>query len=107
MEAKERGDGGASGVGGPDGPTTAARGAPRSRFVVVGCFTAVLGTISGGMVAVLVSLLVAYVTRAATCPGIPTCNWYLYWAVGAVVGGISLPWLAVRALRRPRRDTSR
>lgn len=103
----ERGDGGrAPGVAASGGPTSEPRGAPRSRLITVGCFTAVLGTVSGGMVAVLVSLLVAYVTKATACPGIPTCNWYLYWAVGAVVGGISLPWLAVRALRRPRRDAS-
>lgn len=82
-------------------------GPSRSRVVAVGCFTAVLGVVSGGMVAVLISMLVGYVTRAAACPGIPTCNWYLYWAAGAIVGGISLPWLSVRSLRRLRRDGSR
>jgi hypothetical protein len=70
------------------------------RLVAVGCFTAFLGVVSGGMIAVLVSKFVAFVTRAPACTGIPTCDWYLYWAAGAVIGGITLPWLAVRALRR-------
>ena len=91
---------GADARDGPDGPS-------RSRVVAVGCFTAVLGVVSGGMVAVLVSMFVGYVTRAEACPGIPTCNWYLYWAAGAIVGGITLPWLSVRSLRRLRRDGSR
>lgn len=74
---------------------------PRSRLVAVGCFTAFLGCVSGGMVGVLVAKFVAFLTRAETCPGIPTCDWYLYWAGGALVGALTLPALAVRALRRP------
>lgn len=62
-----------------------------------------LGVVSGGMIAVLVSKFVAFVTRAPSCPGIPTCNWYVYWAVGAVVGGVSLSWLAVWTLGKPKR----
>ena len=79
---------------------------PRSWRVAIGCFTAVLGALSGGMVAVLVSKFVAFLTRAPSCPGIPTCNWYVYWAVGAVAGGISLSWLAVWALGKPKRPDS-
>jgi hypothetical protein len=77
-------------------------GVPRSRLVAVGCVTTLIGVMSGGMIAVLVSKFVAFLSRAPSCPGIPTCDWYLYWAVGALIGGISLPTLAVRALRRPK-----
>ena len=78
-------------------------GVATSRKVALGCVTAVLGGISGGMIAVLVSKLVAFMTRAPSCPGIPTCNWYIYWAAGAVVGALSLSALTVRALSKPRK----
>jgi hypothetical protein len=51
---------------------------------------------------VLVAKFVAFVTRAQSCPGIPTCDWYVYWAVGALVGGTTLPLLVVWALGRPK-----
>jgi hypothetical protein len=80
----------------------AAEKASTGRRVVIGCFTAILGCLSGGMVAVLVAKFVAFVTRAQSCPGIPTCDWYVYWAVGALVGGTTLPLLVVWALGRPK-----
>jgi hypothetical protein len=58
---------------------------------------------SGGMIAVLVSKLVAFLTRAPSCPGIPTCNWYIYWVVGAALGAVSLSALTVRALSKPKK----
>jgi hypothetical protein len=78
---------------------------PTSRKVMIGCTTAFLGAVSGGMIAVLVSKFVAFITRAPSCPGIPTCNWYIYWAAGAVVGAVSLSWLTVRALSKPKQPT--
>ena len=75
---------------------------PRGRRVAIGCLTTFLGVLSGGMVAVLISKFVAFLTRAAACEGIPTCDWYVYWAVGAAIGGITLPWLVLRALNRPK-----
>ena len=96
-----------------DGPNPAAESAEaepagdaavsRGRRVAIGCFTAILGAVSGGMIAVLVSKFVAFVTRAPSCAGIPTCNWITYWLVGAVVGAVSLSALAVWALSRPKR----
>lgn len=59
------------------------------------------GAFSGAMVAVLLSKGVAFLTKAPSCDGIPTCNWYIYAAVGAALGAFTLPWLVVRALRRP------
>lgn len=75
----------------------------RGRRIFIGCFTAILGALSGGMIAVLISKFVAFVTRAPACAGIPTCNWYIYWAVGAVVGAGSLSALTVWALSKPKR----
>lgn len=76
--------------------------APMGRRVAVGCVMTVIGAISGGMVAVLVSKLVAILTRAPSCPDIPTCDWYVYWGVGALLGGVSLPALVLRAMNRPK-----
>lgn len=81
-------------------------GVSRGRRVAIGCFTAILGAVSGGMIAVLVSKFVAFLTRAPSCPGIPTCNWITYWLIGAVVGGVSLSALAVWALSKPKRTDS-
>ena len=69
------------------------------RLAAIGCFMAFIGFFSGGMIGVLLSKLMAFLTRAPACDGIPTCNWYIYMAVGGVLGMISLPWLVVGALR--------
>jgi hypothetical protein len=89
------------GTAGADAPGTIKGG----RRVALGCFTAILGTASGGMIAVLVSKFVAFLVRAESCPGVPTCDWYVYWLVGALIGGISLPWLVLRAISRPKKTT--
>lgn len=70
-----------------------------ARVVGIGCFMAVVGFFSGGMIAVLLSKFVAFLTRAPRCDGIPTCNWYIYMFVGGAIGAISLSWLVVSALR--------
>ena len=71
------------------------------RIVAIGCFMAWAGALSGAMVAVLISKLVAFFVKAPRCDGIPTCDWYVYAAVGAGIGFLTLPWLVVSALRRP------
>jgi MFS family permease len=82
----------------------AVQGASRSRNVAIGCFATVAGMFSGGMVAVLIGRLVEGVRRSPSCEGLPICNWYVYWWVGAVLGAVSLPILVLRRLRR--RDTT-
>lgn len=72
-----------------------------ARVVGIGCFMAWIGAFSGAMIGVLVSKGVAFFTRAPACDGIPTCNWYIYAAVGGAIGFLTLPWLVVSALRRP------
>ncbi len=86
----------------PGTPRAPDAGAPSlARTVGIGCFMAWVGGLSGAMIAVLVSKMVAYLTRAPRCDGIPTCDWYIYAAVGAGIGALTLPWLVVSALRRP------
>jgi hypothetical protein len=73
------------------------------RRVAIGCFTTALGVVSGGMIAVLVSMMVAFLTRAPKCPDIPTCDWYVYWGIGAAIGGLSLPAIVIWTISRPRK----
>jgi hypothetical protein len=71
-----------------------------ARNLGVGCVTAVGGLFSGGMVGVLISKIVAFFTRAPSCPELPTCDWYVYAAVGMAVGVVTLPLLTLMRLRR-------
>ena len=66
----------------------------------VGCVTLFAGAISGGMVGVLVSKIVAFFTRAPACTGVPTCDWHVYAGVGILVGSLSLFGLAMWRTRR-------
>jgi len=91
-------------VSGPSTPGAGAGDAPGVsgvRRVAIGCVTAWLGMFSGAMILVFVSKMVAYLTHAQACPGIPSCNWYIYAAVGGVVGALSLPVLVLRVLGKP------
>jgi hypothetical protein len=70
------------------------------RNIGVGCFTIFIGVFSGGMIAVLIGTIVAFLTRAPKCSGVPLCNWYVFAGYGALIGAISLPVLALWRLRR-------
>ena len=83
-------------------PADDARGCSRAG---VGCFTFFAGAISGAMIGVLISMIVAFFTRAPKCEGIPTCDWNVYAGWGALVGSVTLFALAMsRVLRPGRRD---
>jgi len=71
------------------------------RRVAIGCVTAWLGLVSGAMIAALLSKIVAYVTHTQACPGIPSCNWYIYAMAGGAIGALSLPVLVLRVLGKP------
>lgn len=86
-------------AGSTGSPATAHEPAPLSRQVAIGCFMAVIGFFSAGMIGVLVSKAVAFFTKAPKCDGIPTCDWYIYMLVGGALGALTLPWLVVSALR--------
>ena len=71
------------------------------RRVAIGCFTCWLGLVSGAMIAVLISKIVAFISHARSCDGIPSCNWYIYAMIGGGVGAISLPLLVLWVLGKP------
>jgi hypothetical protein len=73
-----------------------------ARNVGVGCITLVAGFFSGGMIAVLVGKFVGSMQGCKPPEGLPACNWWVYAGVGAVIGAITLPVLALRRLSRPR-----
>ncbi len=72
------------------------------RNIGVGCVTAVAGFFSGGMIAVLVGKFVGSTQGCRPPEGLPACNWWVYAAIGAVLGALTLPVLAFRRLSRPR-----
>jgi len=73
-----------------------------ARNIGVGCVTTVAGFFSGGMIAVLVAKFVGSVQGCKPPEGLPACNWWVYAGIGAVVGVITLPVVALRRLSRTR-----
>jgi hypothetical protein len=91
---------------GRTGPNDGREPVSGGRRAAIGCFTAWLGFVSGAMVAALASKMMAYVTRAPGCAGIPSCNWYIYAVVGGGVGAVSLPLLVLWTLGRPAKGSN-
>ena len=80
-------------------------GAARRRFfslqyIGLGCFTMWAGFFAGAMIAVFISKIVAFFTRAPSCPGLPSCNWWIYAAVGGGLGMVGLPAYVLSRVRR-------
>jgi hypothetical protein len=73
-----------------------------ARNIGVGCITTVAGFFSGGMIAVLIAKFVGSLQGCKPPEGLPACNWWVYAGIGAVVGALTLPVLALRRLSRPR-----
>ena len=71
-----------------------------ARNIGVGCITTVAGFFSGGMIAVLVGKFVGSAQGCRPPEGLPACNWWIYAGIGALIGAISLPFLALRRLNR-------
>jgi hypothetical protein len=76
------------------------RGEIIARNIGVGCFTTFGGFFSGGMVAVLIAKFVGSVQGCKPVEGLPACNWWVYAGVGAVLGAVTLPILALSRLNR-------
>ena len=70
------------------------------RNIGVGCLTAMAGFFSGGMIAVLVGKFVGSAQGCQPPEGLPACNWWVYAGIGALVGVITLPVIALRRLNR-------
>ena len=71
-----------------------------ARNIGVGCLTAMAGFFSGGMIAVLVGKFVGSAQGCRPPEGLPACNWWVYAGIGALVGAITLPVIALRRLNR-------
>jgi hypothetical protein len=72
-------------------------------YLGVGCITVVSGFFGGGMIAILVAKVIGAV-RSCTPEadtGAP-CGWFNYMAVGACVGAVFLPTVAIWRMRRGR-----
>jgi hypothetical protein len=75
-----------------------------ARKIGVGCVTTVAGFFSGGMIAVFVGKIVGSFQGCKPAEGLPACNWWVYAGVGAVIGALTLPVLALRRLNQTRSD---
>jgi hypothetical protein len=75
-----------------------ARNPDLGRNLSIGCFMTPLGFMSGAMVGVLVSKLVAWATNAkCEIADIPTCDWHVYALYGGLVG-LTLPVIVLYVL---------
>jgi hypothetical protein len=72
-------------------------------YLGVGCLTAVVGLVAGGMIAVLIAKLVGAATgcRPDADTGAP-CDWSAYWTWGARLGVILFPSIVLWRMRRSR-----
>ena len=77
-------------------------GSVAARNFGVGCVTTVAGFFSGGMVGVFVAKVVGSMEGCQPVEGLPACNWYVYAGIGALIGALTLPVLALRRLTRTR-----
>jgi hypothetical protein len=72
-------------------------------YLGVGCLTAVVGLVAGGMIAVLVAKIVGAVQGCVPDKetGAP-CDWTSYWTWGARIGLFLLPTVVLWKLRHRR-----
>jgi hypothetical protein len=94
-------------AGGPGGHSAAADRPSVAQQLGIGCVTAVGGFFSGGMIAVLIAKVVGSIRGCEPPAGTPACDWSNYWAVGLIVGLITLPTLSLWKLRRSHRAVAR
>jgi hypothetical protein len=76
------------------------RGEIIARNIGIGCITTFAGFFSGGMVGVLVAKVVGIMQGCKPAEGLPACNWWVYAGIGAVLGALTLPVLALSRLNR-------
>ena len=72
-------------------------------YLGVGCLTAIVGLVAGGMIAVLVAKGVGAMMgcRPDADTGAP-CNWSVYWTWGARIGFILVPTIVLWRMRKVR-----
>lgn len=84
----------------------ASEGHPESvkwQYLAIGCMTAVVGLVGGGMIAVLIAKIAGGFTHCKPDAetGAP-CNWTTYWTWGARIGLVLLPTLVLWRFHRGR-----
>jgi hypothetical protein len=69
-------------------------------YLGVGCLTAVIGLVGGGMIAVLIAKIVGASRGCAAHPesGAP-CDWAVYWTWGARIGLVLVPTIVLWRMR--------
>jgi hypothetical protein len=82
-------------------PPKLERGEIIARNIGVGCITTMAGFFSGGMIAVLVAKFVGSMQGCQPPEGLPACKWWVYAGIGALLGAVTLPVLALGRLNRP------
>ena len=75
-----------------------------SRYVGVGCVTAIAGLFSGGMIGVFVAKAVGSFRGCKPPEGLPACDWHVFAGVGMLIGILTLPVLALSRVRRGDRN---
>jgi hypothetical protein len=72
-------------------------------YLGVGCLTAIVGLVAGGMIAVLIAKAVGAATGCKPDPdtGAP-CDWSVYWTWGARIGVILVPTIVLWRMRKVR-----
>jgi hypothetical protein len=72
-------------------------------YLGVGCITFVSGFFGGGMIAVLIAKVVGFAQKCTpdSETGAP-CNWFGYAVIGALIGMVLFPTVALLLLRRGR-----
>jgi hypothetical protein len=75
-----------------------------ARNVGVGCVTTVAGFFGGGIIAVFIGKVVGSVQGCKPPEGLPACNWWVYAGIGAVLGALTLPAVALIRLNHARPD---
>ena len=78
----------------------------KSRYVGVGCVTAIGGLFSGGMIGVLVAKIVGSFRGCKPEPELPACDWHVYAAIGMLIGILTLPVMALSRLRKGEREAA-
>jgi hypothetical protein len=73
-------------------------------YIGVGCLTMPIGFFGGGMIAVLIAKIAGAAQGCAPPKGFPACNTFEFLFVGALIGLIGLPTIAILRLRRGRRS---
>jgi hypothetical protein len=75
-----------------------------ARNIGVGCLTTIAGFVSGGMIGVFTGKAVGSIQGCKPPEGLPACNWWVYAVIGAALGALTLPVLALIRLNRTRPD---